>query len=132
LSTAEHIPSNLKRASRAIGYAAWLDHPDHWAGLPVVFKARLTERQCAGLAYATLCALDDETAALTFGHACELAAPAGQPIAPLFNHMDEAAFWADLATPAELDAYALASFNAMHPSRKAAFLDFVQERKAVA
>jgi hypothetical protein len=34
-----------------------------------------------------------------------------------------------MATPDELDAYALASFNAMPAPRKAAFLEFVQGRQ---
>jgi hypothetical protein len=51
-------------------------------------------------------------------------------MAPLFNYMDQAAFWADMATPDELDAYALASFNRMAPQRQAAFLGFVQGRAA--
>ena len=53
-----------------------------------------------------------------------------QPIAPLFNHMNEAAFWADMATPDEREAYCLASFKAMSYERQAAFLDFVQGRRA--
>ena len=49
-----------------------------------------------------------------------------QPIPPLFSYMDEAAFWADMAEPEALDAYCLASFNAMTGPRQAAFLEFVQ------
>ena len=52
------------------------------------------------------------------------------PQAPLFNHMDQAAFWADMAEPDELDAYCLASFNRMHPARQSAFLAFVQRKAA--
>ncbi len=57
-------------------------------------------------------------------------AGAGPPIAPLFGYMDEAAFWADLAEPAELEAYCLASFRAMSRERQAEFLDYVQGRSA--
>lgn len=52
----------------------------------------------------------------------------GAPIAPLFNYMDEAAFWADMAEPKALEAYCLASYNAMSAARQAAFLKFVQGR----
>ncbi|MFN3824091.1 MAG: hypothetical protein ACK4RN_08945 [Pseudorhodobacter sp.] len=51
---------------------------------------------------------------------------AGMPIAPLLSVMDEAAFWADLATPGERKAYCLASFNAMPPKDRASFLAYVQ------
>lgn len=50
---------------------------------------------------------------------------AGMPIAPLFGVMEQAAFWADLATPPELDAYALAGTNRMAPARRAAFLAYL-------
>jgi len=38
--------------------------------------------------------------------------------------VDEAANWAEMANPDELDAYIVAIFNAMPGSRKRAFLDF--------
>jgi hypothetical protein len=50
---------------------------------------------------------------------------AGMPIAPLLSTMDEAAFWADLATPGERKAYALASFNRMSVTDQGAFLAYV-------
>jgi hypothetical protein len=50
---------------------------------------------------------------------------AGAPIPALLGVMDQAAFWADMATPPELDAYALACVNRMAPKRKAAFLAYV-------
>ena len=50
---------------------------------------------------------------------------AGMPIAELHGVMEQAAFWADLATPPELDAYALACTNRMAPARRAAFVAYV-------
>lgn len=47
---------------------------------------------------------------------------AGMPIAPLNGVMEQAEFWADLATPRELDAYAFACTTRMAPARRAAFL----------
>jgi hypothetical protein len=44
--------------------------------------------------------------------------------------MDEAAYWADIASPEELEAYCLATFQAMQRGRRAAFLDHVQGRQA--
>jgi hypothetical protein len=128
MSVAQPIPDNIKRVSRALGDTLLLDHPYDWFGLSIILRARLTARQRAALAYAALLSQDDEDARLTAETA--LSEGAGQPIAPLFNHMDESAFWADMATPDELDAYALASFNRMAPQRQAAFLGFVQGRAA--
>ena len=50
---------------------------------------------------------------------------AGWPIPPLFNFMDEAAFWADLAPMPELKAYALACYNRLPLTDQAAFLAYV-------
>jgi len=57
MSISQHIPDAIKRASRSVGYALWLDHSDAYLGLPVVLEAAL-------------------------------ATGAGQPIAPLFSHLD--------------------------------------------
>ena len=48
----------------------------------------------------------------------------GTPVPPLDSVMAEASFWADMATPHEWDAYALACVNRMAPKRKAAFLAY--------
>ena len=109
-------------------------YADAWAGLPAILRAHLNERQRGALAYVALRAMDAENAAQI---ACHFSSRqvgdlggAGMPGAPLFNHMDEASSWADMAEPAELDAYALASFNRMAPARQAAFLNFIQRRAA--
>ena len=63
--------------------------------------------------------------------ACEIMAAAlvdlsaGMPIAPLYSPMEAAAFWADLATRAELKAYALACFTRLSKADQAAFLRYV-------
>jgi len=128
MSIAQHIPDNIKRASRSIGYAAWLNTSDAWYGLPAILRSRLDARQRVALAFTALKSLDRDDAAKTMQ--AVRSEGAGQPIAPLFNAMDEATFWADLATPEELDAYTFASFKRMSPARQAAFLNFVQGRAA--
>lgn len=62
MSVAKHIPDNIKRVSRSLGYALWLNTSDAWVGFAVVLSARLTSHQRAALAYAALRSLDDETA----------------------------------------------------------------------
>jgi hypothetical protein len=128
MNISQQIPDNIKRVSRSLGYTLWLDTFEDWDGLSLILRARLTDRQRAALAFIALKALDYDQAVMAAEAA--LSEGAGQPIAPLFNHMDESAFWADMATPDELDAYALASFNRMAPQRQAAFLGFVQGRAA--
>jgi uncharacterized membrane protein len=54
----------------------------------------------------------------------------GFPITAFGSVMDEAAFWADGASPAERKAYALACFNRMPARDQTAFLEYVQGRSA--
>ena len=125
--TLEHMHPAHQSVAKAICCALTLEHADAWAGLPVILRARLDERERGALAYVALRAMDAENATRV---AEAFAGGAGMPGAPLFSHMDQAAFWADFAAPAELDAYCLASFNRMAPARQAAFLNFIQRRAA--
>lgn len=113
---------------RMLGYVLTLGTQDAWWGLVPVLMARLTIEERAALAFMALKALDGDTANITAEAA--LCTGAGQPQAPLFGFMDQAAFWADMAEPDELSAYCLASFNAMPCGQQAAFLDHLQGRLA--
>jgi len=117
-----------KAVARMVGYVLTLGTEAAWHGLTIVFL-RLTDHERAGLAFATLRSMDKAQARLTFEAAMGCTG-AGMPQAPLFNHMDQAMFWADMAEPASLAAYCLASFNAMPRGRQAAFLDHVHGRAA--
>ena len=55
---------------------------------------------------------------------------AGMPMAPLFGHMDQATFWASLASRPERKAYALATFLTLTPKEQAGFLAYVQRSGA--
>ena len=48
----------------------------------------------------------------------------GMPIAPLFSVMDEASFWADMATTQEKKAYALACNTRLRPADQSAFVAY--------
>lgn len=123
------ISPSHKAVSRSIGYALTTGDGLGWQHFTAVALLRLDDAERVGLAYAALCALHPDHIAPTLDAALG-SAGAGSPMAPLFNHMNQAAFWADMAEPDELEAYCLASFTAMPARRKAAFLDFVQGRKA--
>lgn len=119
---------HIESVSRSLGYCLQLDDLDAWLGLGAILRARLSTHERLALAYVALRALPNHHAQSAAEAA--ISAGAGQPIAPLFNYMDEAAFWADMAAPDEREAYCLASFKAMPYERQAAFLDFVQGRLA--
>jgi hypothetical protein len=122
MSISQHIPGNIKRVSKSIGYAAWLDTSDAWLGLPAVLSARLEPHQRAGLAYAALKSLSPEHAEMT---AAAAIGAAGGQLPTFLNGMDEARFWAANATGTERKAYALASFEAMNPGDQVAFLGHI-------
>lgn len=124
----KYMPDSIKRVAKVIGYALLLDDDNSWHGVSVVLTASCSTQQRLALSWAVLRSLTPED----IGKVVESVLPqgVGQPIAPLFNHMDEAAFWADMAEQDELAAYCLASFNAMPRDRQTAFLEFVQGRAA--
>ena len=111
------MPPRIKSISRSLGYCLLLDDLDAWLGVATVLEARLSLSERAALAYVALRAIPP--------HDAESVA-----VAPLLSCMDEAAFWADMATPDEREAYCLASFKAMPYERQCAFLDFVNGRQA--
>lgn len=127
-STTSNIPKPIERVCRSLGYTLWLNTPKAWLGFRIILKARLSNACRLLLAVNVLSTLnrDDALRALTEAHSY-----AESPLPPLLiGVMDEAAFWADMAGPEELDAYCLANFNRMHPARQSAFLNFVQGREA--
>jgi hypothetical protein len=125
----KYMPDAHKRVARMIGYTLLQGgDADNWHGLTVVLTARLTPQERVAMAWAVLRSLTPEQVV----DVAQTVLPdgVGAPIAPLFNHMDEAASWGDMAEPEAHEAYCLVGFNAMPAKRKAAFLDFVQGRAA--
>ncbi|SFF17101.1 hypothetical protein SAMN04488523_1257 [Sulfitobacter brevis] len=129
-AVANFMPRRIKRVSRSLGYCLLLDDLDAWLGLTTILRARLSSTERAALAYVGLKALPPHEAQRAAEAALGATTAAGHPIAALLNHIDEAAFWADMATPDEHEAYCLASFKAMPNERQSAFLNFVQGRQA--
>jgi len=108
-----------ERATRMFGFTLTLGTTDAWLDFSAVAAARLTPGELSGLAVSALTALCRETAAeavraVYWG--------AGPPLPPLFAVEEDASFWADMAMPEELRAYAVACFNRMSPQDRAAFL----------
>lgn len=123
----EHMTTAYRAVAQSICNALTHEHPDAWGALPAILRARLSERERGMLAYFAMYAMDVENVAKVID---SFTSGAGMPGAPFFNHMDEAAFWADMADPGELEAYALACFNRMELPRQKAFLSFIRGRAA--
>lgn len=124
---AETAKPEHKAAARSLGYALTLGDAAGWSAFTLRVYASLSRPERAGMAYAALMALDMDDAATVASRALGDRG-AGQPIAPLLSHLDEAAFWADMAEITELEAYCFAAFTALPAHRRDAFLDFVQGR----
>ncbi len=116
---AASAPPRLKRAARAVGYAAALDDADAWAGCAQVLAVRLTPRELAGLGWAALRAMPPEqalrVAELVIGE------PA-MPLPPLSDPAPDAAIWAAGASPREVEAVVMAGFAALPPARREAMM----------
>lgn len=111
-------------ATRMLGYALTMHDYETWEAASAVWQARLTPEECAALAWAALRSLDrDHALAVTEA----VLDGAGAPLPPLFNATDEAAWWAGIASPEEIDAYAVATFNALSPAKRRDFIDYAKE-----
>lgn len=115
------------RAAKVLGHALTLNTFDGWNGVTLVWSARLPKPERVQLAWAALRSLDWQDAYATAEAVLGKSTPPGPS---LFNPMPEARFWAERSTPAELDAYCLAAFDAMRPDRQADFLNHVGGRAA--
>ena len=51
-----------KKVARSVGYALTLGTPNAWRKLSLILLARLSKRERAGLTYAALMSLDEDTA----------------------------------------------------------------------
>ena len=137
MTVAKLIPDNIKRVSRSLGHALWLGQTEDWHMLTVILTARLTYRDRVALGWSVLRCLKPadieilaEAVLKEAGYVAVNPTGAGLPIAPLFNVMDQAALWAEMATPEELEAYCLACFQSMNAKRGSAFLEYVQGEAA--
>lgn len=121
-------PTDISRVLGYIEFALKQNDTDAWCLVFSVFANSLTEEQRAGLAFVSLRSAKKKTAQkiakIVVGEMV------GPPMAPLFSHMDEAAFWADLAEPEAIEVYCLTCYQNMPLPRQAAFLAFVQDRVA--
>ena len=110
-------------ATRMLGYALTMHDYETWEAASAVWQARLTPEECAALAWAALRSLDRD-------NAVEVARRfwrRGRTASPNVSPTDEAAWWAGIASPDEIDAYAVATFNALSPAKRRHFIDFARE-----
>lgn len=118
---------SARLAMKATYHAIDADSDHVWPEVSAMWSRCLSPDVRAKLALTALDACEDDHAQNIAQHVLGVS---GASVAPFLSHMDEAAFWADLASGDELAAYCLASFNRMSPHRQADFLSLVQGRAA--
>ena len=111
-------------ATRMLGYALTMHDFDTWEAASAVWQARLTTEECAALAWAALRSLDRDNAVEVVE---TVLGGAGEPFPPMFSPTDKAAWWAGVASPDEIDAYAVATFNALSSAKRRHFLEYAKE-----
>ncbi len=121
------IQKRYLKVVMALGYVLTLGTQDAWWDFVTLLMVHLKVEERTTLASKVLESLDRHDAIMAADEA--LSAGAGQPQAPLFDFTDQAAFWADLAEPEELEDYGLAIFNALPCDRRVALLNYLQKRE---
>lgn len=115
--------------SKMLGYCLTLGNAEGWGNFSYVAVLRLSETERASLASSALNTLDPERAEAV---AAASIGAAGAPLPTFLSTMEEARWWASCAAKAELKAYALAAFEAMAPTDRAAFFQHITGKEAAA
>ncbi len=121
----KYAKAEHKRAAKALGYGLTLGDDSAWFSVSAVWQARLTPQEAATVACAAILATDSEFAESI---AYAVLEGAGAPLPAFFDIVSEAGFWADMATPQERAAYAVACFNRFSPVERDEFRDFAGGR----
>lgn len=103
-----YAKSKHKRAAKALGYALTVDSEPAWLAASAIWQARLTPQETASMAWAALAATEP---ALAQEVASAALRGAGAPLPSFGPCMDDASWWADIATAEERACYAVACFN---------------------
>ena len=118
------IKTKHKRLSKVLGYALTLGPGTGWQAFSAIAAAYLSDQEKVSLAFAALSALDPDLAEQTAAAALNAA---GAPLPPFLGGMDDARYWASIASRSELKAYALAAHDALSPRDQAAFFQIIRE-----
>ncbi|WP_300071115.1 hypothetical protein [uncultured Ruegeria sp.] len=110
--------------SRALGYCLTAGRFNSWFGFVIIAKARLTVVERAALAWAALRSLDspDQAEIVAEGVISRADAPM-----PFLNTLEDARWWASLASLSERKAYALAAYEALPFEEQMAFRRSISE-----
>ncbi|WP_208353358.1 hypothetical protein [Pseudaestuariivita rosea] len=111
--------------SRVLGYCLTTGDFEGWTAFAALAMARLTVEERAALAWAALQSLDTPEQAELVTEA--VLTPAGDPLPTFLNPMQDARWWAEMATNTERKAYALAAYEALPFADQMAFRRHITE-----
>lgn len=113
-----------KRMSRAIGFCLTLGGFEAWSKFSQIAAKLLDEDERIAVAWAVLRSLSADQAIAT---TAAVLRPAGHPLPAFLGGMQDARFWASMASQAELKAYAAAAYDAMSMRDQNAFYQHIRE-----
>ena len=124
-SLSKYMKPEHKRMSRMLGYTLTLGDADAWAGFAIVATARMTVEERAALAWAALRSLDTPEQAEMVAEA--VLRFADYPLPTFLSPMEDARWWASVASLKERKAYALAAYEALPLKEQMAFRRHISE-----
>ena len=114
-------------AGEVLTMALTADDADGWRMASRLWSLRLSSEQRMAHALAALASCEEEDIWTICGAA---QGGAAAPIAAFNSYMDEASFWADMASPNELKAYSVACYLRLSDRDRIAFNNWVDRRVA--
>ena len=119
-----------RRVGRYLSIALILGDPEHWLHLKTILRGLLTTRERAALTFAAMRSLGEAYRLKVAINAIPEWAEFGSPLPTFLDVANDARWWAENASPKEIEAYLLAYFNALQRHRHIEFGQYIQTRIA--
>ena len=119
-----------RRVGRYVSFALIVGDPEHWLHLKTILRGLLTTRERATLAFAALRSLSEDDRTKVAINAIPEWAEFGSPLPTFLDVAVDGRWWAENASPKEIEAYLLACFKALQRHRQIEFGQYIQVRIA--
>ncbi len=103
-------------------------HEKAYQALSLMLRAHLNPDELQSVALSALDACDEDRARGIAVRVLGAIERAGWPAVPFGEVLDEATFWAEMASPAEWRAYALVCLGKLTPKQRAAVLVLLDQK----
>ena len=119
-----------RRVGRYVSIALIVGEPQHWLYLKTIMAGLLLPRERAALAFAAMRSLSEDNRLKVAINAIPEWAEFGSPLPTFLDVAVDGRWWAENASPKEIEAYLLACFNALQRHRQIEFGQYIQVRIA--